>query len=185
MKFLAIAICSIVAGYNGGMAFDVYADSGEPGKFDKQMIPFGIGNAIAETQNFLFTYPFEGGPYIFQNAFLADTEVFDHAFVDFVRTFVQNPDGTLSDRVTECVFRADVDVNTECVVCILRDGAGNNIAKGEQFFNPPYAANTKLTLEVTKFLNDDPSVIDVQNVKGVQIGMCEENPQSVKGEESK
>lgn len=184
MKFLALAVFSIVAGYHGGMVFDVYADSNESGKISKQLIPFGIGNAIAETQNFLFTYPFEGGPYIFQNAFLADTEVFDHAFVDFKMSSTQNADGTLSDRVTECTFRADVDVNTQCVVCILRDGSGNNIAKGEQYFEPPYIANTKLTLEMTHFLNDDPDIIDVQNVKGVQIGMCEENTTSGQGGES-
>lgn len=181
---MALAIFSIVAGYNGGLVFDAFAQSNDHGKIDKQMIPFGIGTVIADTQNFLFTYPFEGGSYIFQNAFLADTQVFDHAFVDFKMSSTQNADGTLSDRVTECTFRADVDVNTECVVCIMRDGSGNNIAKGEQYFDPPYIANTVLSLEMTHFLNDDPSVTDVQNVKGVQIGMCEENIQSGQGGDS-
>ena len=178
---MALAIFSIVAGYNGGLVFDAYAATNNSGKLQAEIIPFGIGDVIVSTQNFLFTYPFEGGPYIFQNAFLADTEVFDHAFVDLKRSSSQNSDGTLNDRVTDCIFRADVDVNTTCVVCILKDGFGNNIAKGEKYFESPYVANTQLSLEMTQFLNDDPSVIDVQNVKGLQIGMCEENTESQQG----
>jgi hypothetical protein len=173
MKFIGLAILAILSGYNGGLLFDVHAQSNDSGKFEKKWIPFGLGDVIITTQNFLLTYPFEGGPYVFQNAFLSDTDVFDHAFVDFTISKGQNSDGTFSNRVTECVFRTNVDVNTECVVCILSNGLGN-IAKGEVYFESPYIANTPITLEMTHFLNDDPNVIDIQNVKGIQIGMCEE-----------
>ena len=173
MKFIFLAIFAILSGYNGGLLFDAYAQSNDSGKFEKKMVPFGLGDAILSTQNFLLTYPFEGGSYIFQNAFLLETDVFDHAFVDFTISQAQNSDGTFTNRVTECIFRTNVDVNTECVVCILSNGLGN-IAKGEVYFEPPYIANTPITLEMNHFLNDDPNVIDVQNVKSVQIGICEE-----------
>lgn len=180
---MALAIFVIASGYSGGLVLDAHAQSNDSGKFDKQMIPFGIGQVISDTQQFLFTYPFEGGPYIFKNAFLQETAVFDQAIVDFTITSNENPDGTFSDRVTECSFRTNADVNTECVVCILQDGFGVNIAKGEKYFEPPYAANTPVTLEMTQFLNDDPNVIDVSNVKGVQIGMCKENTENTQNED--
>ena len=174
MKFLIFAIVAILSGYNGGLLFDAFAQSHDSGKFEKKMIPFGLGDAIFTTQNFLLTYPFEGGPYIFQNAFLLETDVFDHAFVDFTISMEQKPDGSFSNLVTECIFKTDVDINTECVVCIFRDALGINIAKGSEYFDPPYIANTPLTLEMTEFLNDDQYITDVQNVKSVQIGICEE-----------
>ena len=46
--------------------------------------------------------------------------MFDHALIDFTISQLSNSDGTFSNRVTECVFETDVDVDTECVVCILR-----------------------------------------------------------------
>lgn len=173
MKSIFLAILAILSGYNGGLFFDASAQSNDSAKFEKQWMPFGLGDIIFSTQNFLATYPFEGGPYVFQNAFLLETDVFDKAFVDFTISKTENPDGTLTSRVTECIFRTNVDVNTECVVCILKNDLGN-IAKGEVYFEAPYLANTPITLEMTNFLNDDPNIIDVQNVKGVQIGMCEE-----------
>jgi len=48
-----------------------------------------------------------------------------------------------------------------------------NIAKGELFFEPPYIAHTVIPLEMTQFLNDDPFIVDVQNVHGVLLGICE------------
>ena len=183
VKFLALAIFAIFAGYTSGLILDAAANSDDSkilsliqtGKFDTKWIPYGLADSVEQTQNYLQTYPFGGGPYLFlENAYLSDTEIFDHAVIDFNISTENNPDGTFSNRVTECVFKTDVDVDTECVVCILRDGFGNNIAKGEQYFEPPYTANTPITLEMTQFVHDDPSVIDVRNVKGVQIGICKE-----------
>ena len=183
MKVLGIAILAIVAGYSGGLLLDASAHDADSklmslvdtGKFGENWIPFGLGDKIAETQNYLQTFPFGGGPYMFlENAYLSDTEIFDHALIDFTISVETNPDGTFNNRVTECIFQTDVDVDTECVVCIFRDWYGNNIAKGEQYFEPPYQANTPLTIEMTHFLNDDPNVIDVRNVEGVQIGICME-----------
>jgi len=57
-------------------------------------------------------------------------------------------------------------------VCIFRDRLGVNIAKGEQFFEPPYTANTPLILEMNQFLNDDQYITEVSNVHGVEIGIC-------------
>ena len=174
MKFIGLAILAILSGYNGGLIFDAFAQSNDSGKFEKKLIPFGLGDTVLSTQNFLLTYPFEGGPYIFQNAFLSETDVLEHAFVDFNISTEQKPDGSFSSLVTECVFETDVDINTECVVCIFRDSLGINIAKGSEYFDPPYLANTPLTLKMTEFLNDDKYITEVRNVKGVQIGICEE-----------
>ncbi len=183
MKVLGIAVLAIVAGYGGGLLFDASAHANdsklislaETGEFGPNWIPFGLADKIVESQNYLETFPFGGGPYLFlQNAYLSDEEVFDHALIDFTISVDVKPDGTFINRVTECIFETDVDVNTECVVCIFRDRLGVNIAKGEQFFEPPYTANTPLVLEMNQFLHDDQYITDVRNVHGVQIGICME-----------
>jgi len=125
-----------------------------------------------------------GGPYYFlETAFLLEeNELFDHATIDFTISMDTKPDGTFINRVTECIFETDVDVDTECVVCLLKDWEGENIAKGEQFFTPPYLANTPLPLEMTIFLNDDEYITDVRNVKAVKIGICQDVPPQGDGE---
>jgi len=183
VKVLVLAILAIVSGYGGGLLLDTSAHANdsklislaETGEFGSNWIPFGLADKIVETQSFIETFPFGGGPYLFiQNAYLSDEEVFDHALIDFTISMDVKPDGTFINRVTECIFETDVDVNTECVVCIFRDRLGVNIAKGEQFFEPPYTANTPLVLEMNQFLNDDQYITEVSNVHGVQIGICME-----------
>jgi len=173
MKFLGLAILPIVVGYGGGLLLDVSAQSDESNIFS-------LEDKIIQTQSYIETFPFGGGPYLFiENAYLSETDFFDHARIDFTISMEQKPDATFINKVTECIFETDVDVNTECVVCIFRDGLGVNIAKGEQFFESPYVANTPVVLEMNQFLNDDQYITDVENVKSVKIGICEVNQEDI------
>ncbi len=180
---MGLAILAIVSGYTGGLLLDASANANdskllslaETGEFGKNWIPFGLADKIIEVQNYVETYPFGGGPYLFlQNAYLSDSQQFDHAYIDFTISMERKPDGSFANRVTECIFETDVDLDTECVVCILRDWYGNNIAKGAQYFEPPYIADTPLAITMTEFLHDDQYITDVRNVEKVSIGICME-----------
>ncbi len=180
-----LIMLAIVAGYGTGLLFDASAHGDESkikslvatGKFDSNWIPYGLGDELKKIESSILTFPFGGGPYLFlQNAYLSDGNgIFDHAQIDFTISTEQKEDGTLINRVTECIFQSEDDIQTECVVCILQDEFQTNLAKGELFFDPPYIAHTVIPLEMTEFLNDDPFIIDVQNVHGVLLGICEMN----------
>ena len=185
MRLSFLFLITVIFAYSLGLVADALANTEnskvysltKTGKFGSNWLPFNLDEEILEVNSFKQTFPFGGGPYYFmETAYLSEeaANVFDHAKIDFKISTDQKPDGTFSNRVTECIFETDVDVNTECVVCLLRDWSGTNIAKGEQFFEPPYLANTRLPLVMTEFLNDDEYIIDVRNVKSVEIGICKE-----------
>ena len=185
MKLGFLLLITAISAYSFGIIADAVANTEDSkimslvksGKLSSKWLPYNLDNGVLEANSFKETFPFGGGPYYFiETAYLSEetTDVFEHAKIDFKISTDKKHDGTYSNRVTECIFETDVDVNTECVVCLLRDWSGTNIAKGEQFFEPPYHANTKLQLVMTEFLNDDHYVIDVRNVKSVEIGICKE-----------
>jgi len=186
MKLAIILIITGLAAYNFGLVIDVAANGddsklsslAQTGQINSKWLPFALADKIIQTNSYSETFPFGGGPYAFlETAFLLEeNQVFDHATIDFTISMDTKPDGTFINRVTECIFETDVDIDTECVVCLLKDWEGENIAKGEQFFTPPYLANTPLPLEMTIFLNDDEFITDVRNVKGIKIGICQELP---------
>jgi len=186
MKLAVILIIAGLAGYNFGLVIDAAANGddsklyslAQTGQINSKWLPFALDDKILETNSYIETFPFGGGPYAFlETAFLLEeNQVFDHATIDFTISIDTKPDGTFINRITECIFETDVDIDTECVVCLLKDWEGENIAKGEQFFTPPYLANTPLPLEMTVFLNDDEFITDVRNVKGIKIGICQEIP---------
>ena len=185
MKLGFLFLIAAVSAYGLGLIADAVANTEnskifsltKTGNFSSKWLPINFDNEIFQITSFKQTFPFGGGPYYFiETAYLSeeDANVFDHAKINFKISTDQKPDGTFIDRVTECIFETDVDVNTECVVCLLRDWTGINIAKGEQFFEPPYQANTPLPLVMTEFLFDDQDIIDARNVKSVEIGICKE-----------
>jgi len=192
MRLSFLLLITALSAYGLGLIVDAIANSEnskilslrETGQFSSQWLPTNLDNEIFAFNSFKQTFPFGGGPYYFvETAYLSETNanVFDHAKIDFKITTEQKPDDTFIDRVTECIFETDVDVNTECVVCLLRDSNGINIAKGELFFEPPYHANTPLPLVMTEFLFDDKDINDVRNVKSVEIGICEDKSEVESG----
>jgi len=185
MRLRFLLLITAISAYSLGLIVDAIANSEnskilslrETGQFSSQWLPTNLDNEIFAFNSFKQTFPFSGGPYYFiETAHLSESNanVFDHAKIDFTFSSEQKPDGTFIDRVTECIFETDVDVNTECVVCLLRDGYGINIAKGELFFEPPYQANTPLPLVMTEFLFDDKDINEVRNVKSLEIGICKD-----------
>lgn len=189
MRTRFLVLIAGVVGVNSGLVLDVAANGDDSklyslstGKINENSFSINLDNKFFLANSFVNTFPFGGGPYYFVETgyLLKDSDVFDHATVDFTISVEQKEDGTFIDRVTECVFKTDVDINTQCVTCILRDANGINIAKGEQFFEAPYQADTALPLIMTEFLFDDPNIIDVRNVKSLEIGICKTDD----GEES-
>jgi len=177
-----LILVAIATGYGTGLLFDASAHGNESklnslaatGKFDSKWIPYGLGNELQKLESIVMTFPFSGGPYLFldQGYLSVASEELTHAQIDFTIDMETKDDGFFINRVTECIFQSENDIDTECVVCILQGELQINIAKGELFFEPPYIANTVIPLEMTVFLNDDPYITEASNVHGVLVGIC-------------
>jgi len=189
MKLIVFLLLAVIVGYTSGLMAES-AVEGEyskinslaaTGEFNETWIPFSLSQKINE---FTATY----GVLSASMGFLENAEMMDlptNANIDFVIETAKrsNEDGNyLVNRISECIFTADEDIITSCIICLLKNINGDIIAGGEEPVGPFYEAGTTLSIPMTEFDNthnnlplaEPADITDVRIVHGVALAICDE-----------
>jgi len=188
MKVIVFLLMAVVVGYLSGLMAES-AVEGEyskinslatTGEFNETWIPFSLSQKINE---FTATY----GVLSSSMGFLGNAEMMDPAInaeIDFVIETARrsNGDGNyLVNRISECVFKADEDIITSCIICLLKNITGDIIAGGQTPVGPAYVSGTSISIPMTEFdtthnlpVANPADITDVRIVHGVKVAICGE-----------
>ncbi len=190
MKLFVFILLAVMVGYTSGLMAEA-AMEGEyskinslaaTGEFNEKWIPFNLSPKINE---FVATYGVLSASMGFlENAEMANIPENTIAEIDFTistekRTSLIDGGNYLVNRISECIFEADQLIFTSCIICLLKDDTGTNIAKGQTNIGTQYdPADGSISIPMTEFLELDPpmefeqDITDVRNVHAVELGIC-------------
>jgi hypothetical protein len=188
MKVIVFILMAVMVGYTSGLMAESMVEGeyskintlATTGEFNERWIPFNLSPKINE---FVATYGVLSASMGFlENAEMAELPT--TAEIDFVistekRTSVIDGE-YLVNRISECIFEADELIFTSCIICLLKDDTGTNIAKGQTDVGTEYDPDVdgSISIPMTEFLELMPpmefeeDITDVRNVHAVELGIC-------------